>query len=180
MRPQTYPLHRTGARQRGAVLVIALLLLLVLTIIGITVMQMSGMQERMAGNSRDVNLSFQAAEGSMRAAESFIRQLNNRPVACSAAPCQVWLEGSVTGTTANQDDAWWTTNGQTFGMAAMGGLQDAPQAVVEELGFVRTDGGVVMGQEPPDGRDFYQVTSRSTGGSGLAETVLQSTYTRRF
>jgi Tfp pilus assembly protein PilX len=37
-----------------------------------------------------------------------------------------------------------------------------------------------MGQDPPDGRDFYQVTARSTGGSGQAEVVLQSTYTRKF
>jgi type IV pilus assembly protein PilX len=180
MRPANLHARHRLAQQRGAVLVIALLLLLVLTIIGITVMQMSRLQERMAGNSRDVNLSFQAAEGSMRAAESFIRQQNNRPVACSVSPCTVWIEGSVIGTTANQDPAWWLSNGNTFGMAAMGDLQEAPQAVIEELGFVRTDGGVVMGQEPPDGRDFYQVTSRSTGGSGQAETVLQSTYTRRF
>jgi Tfp pilus assembly protein PilX len=36
------------------------------------------------------------------------------------------------------------------------------------------------GQEVPDGRVFYQLTSRSTGASGLANTVLQSTYVRRF
>lgn len=179
MRHPAFQIHRTGARQRGAVLVTALLLLIVLTIIGVTVMQMSRMQERMAGNSRDVNLSFQAAEGSMRAAEQYIRQQNNRPVACSTAPCDVWSEGTLTNA-ANLDAAWWAANGQTYGMTAMGGLRETPQAIVEELGFVRTDGGVVMGQEPPDGRDFYQVTSRSTGGSGLAETVLQSTYTRRF
>jgi type IV pilus assembly protein PilX len=168
------------AQQRGAVLVIALLMLLVLTIVGVTVMQMSRMQERMAGNSRDVNLSFQAAEGSMRAAESSIRLLGARPVACSASPCNVWLDGSVTGGATAQTPAWWTTNGRTFGLTATGGLREAPRSIIEELGFVRTDGGVVMGQDPPDGRDFYQVTSRSTGGSGLAEIVLQSTYTRKF
>lgn len=173
-------LHLPHARQRGAVLVTAMLLLLVLTIIGVTVMQMSRMQERMTGNSRDVNLAFQAAEGSMRAAEAFIRQQTVRPVACSLAPCSVWLDGSVVGSADNQTQAWWTTNGLTFGMGAMSGLREPPVAVIEELGFVRTDGGVVMGQDPPDGRDFYQVTSRSTGGSGLAETVLQSTFTRKF
>jgi type IV pilus assembly protein PilX len=170
--------HRAG--QRGAVLVTAMLLLLVLTIIGVTAMQMSRMQERMAGNTRDVNLAFQAAEGALRGSESFVRQWVARPVACSATPCNVWLEDSVAGTVANKNETWWTTNGQTFGQAAMSELRTPPVSVIEELGFVRTDGGVTMGQDPPDGRDFYQVTSRSTGGSGLAEIVLQTTYTRKF
>ena len=89
-------------------------------------------------------------------------------------------EGTVVGTTANQDETWWDEKGRTYDQETMDGLSETPTAVVEELGFVRTDGGVVMGQDPPDGRDFYQVTSRSTGGSGLAEIVLQSTFTRKF
>ncbi len=75
---------------------------------------------------------------------------------------------------------WWDEKGRTYDQETMDGLSETPTAVVEELGYVRTDGGVVMGQDPPDGRDFYQVTSRSTGGSGLAEIVLQSTFTRKF
>lgn len=168
--------------QRGAVLVTSMLLLLVLTIIGVTVMQMSRMQERMAGNSRDVNLAFQAAEGALRNAEAFIGAQETRPATCSTAPCEVWVEGEPDPTLpiANQDATWWAANGQAYGQEAIDGLAEDPAAVIEELGFVRTDGGVVMGQDPPDGRDFYRVTSRSTGGSGQAEVVLQSTYTRKF
>lgn len=179
MRPGNIQLLR-ASRQRGAVLVTAMLLLLVLTIIGVTVMQMSRMQERMAGNSRDVNLAFQAAEGALRNGELFIGNQLSRPLTCSEAPCEVWLEGSVEGSVANKDEEWWETNGQAFDLEPIDGLADEPQATIEELGFVRTDGGVVMGQDPPDGRDFYQVTARSTGGSGQAELVLQSTYTRKF
>jgi type IV pilus assembly protein PilX len=180
MHPGKSQSHRPAAQQRGAILVTSMLLLLVLTIIGVTVMQMSRMQERMAGNSRDVNLAFQAAEGALRNAESFIRVQDVRPLTCSTSACDVWAEGGVTGTIANQNATWWETNGRTYSQEAMGGLREPPAAVIEELGFVRTDGGVVMGQDPPDGRDFYQVTSRSTGGSGQAEIVLQSTYTRKF
>ena len=43
------------SRQRGAVLVVALLMLLIMTVLGVTAMQMSRMEERMAGNSRDIN-----------------------------------------------------------------------------------------------------------------------------
>ena len=167
----------SGIRQRGAVLVTAMLLLLVLTIIGVTVMQMSRMQERMAGNSRDVNLAFQAAEAGLRNAEQFIEDLEGAPVACAPpAVCEVRLEGSMPGNIGLKNDAWWTANGQGFGVASLQSLHEPPRTVVEQLGFVRTDGGVVEG-DVPDGRDFYQVTSRSTGGSGLADVVLQSTYT---
>jgi len=37
-------------------------MLLLLTIIGITGIQVSGLEEKMAGNSRDQNLAFQSAE----------------------------------------------------------------------------------------------------------------------
>ena len=180
MRPFKSQLSHHRAHQRGAILVTSMLLLLVLTIIGVTVMQMSRMQERMAGNTRDLNLAFQAAEGALRGTESFIRQQVARPIGCTTSPCDVWLQDSLTGAVANRSDTWWDANGQTYGQAAMAGVNEPPTSVVEELGFVRTDGGVVMGQDPPDGRDFFQVTSRSTGGSGLAEIVLQSTYTRKF
>lgn len=183
MHPCNSQSRHHSAHQRGAILVTSMLLLLVLTIIGVTVMQMSRMQERMAGNSRDVNLAFQAAEGTLRAAEQYIGDQQVRPVTCSGADtgsCPVFTEGTVVGTTANQDETWWDEKGRTYDQETMDGLRETPTAVVEELGYVRTDGGVVMGQDPPDGRDFYQVTSRSTGGSGLAEIVLQSTFTRKF
>ena len=169
-------------RERGAVLVTAMLLLLVLTVIGVTVMQMSRMQERMAGNSRDVNLAFQAAEGALRNGELYIGDQDTRPLPCANGDCdsKVWVEGSADGAVANKDAEWWEENGEAFDLETIAGLAEEPQAVIEELGFVRTDGGVVMGQDPPDGRDFYQVTSRSTGGSGQAEVVLQSTFTRKF
>ena len=172
--------HRHADHQRGAILVTSMLLLLVLTIIGVTVMQMSRMQERMAGNTRDVNLAFQAAEGALRGTELFIGAQMTRPIGCSTEPCDFWLEDTFPGSMANLDEDWWETNGGTYGQGTMTGVKEAPTSVIKEIAFVRTDGGVVMGQEPPDGRDFYEVTSRSTGGSGLADVVLQSTYTRKF
>ena len=168
-------------QQRGAILVTSMLLLLVLTIIGVTVMQMSRMQERMAGNSRDINLAFQAAEGALRGAEAFVEALNDPPVNCSTSPCEIWAEGSIEGTTANQNAEWWETNGQTFGLEPIDGVRETPGAVIEQLAFVSTDGGgLVRGHDVPDGRDFFQVTARSTGGSGEAEIVLQSTYATKF
>jgi type IV pilus assembly protein PilX len=58
-----------AGRQRGAALVIGLILLLVLTAIAFSIMQVSGMQNKMARNLRDQSIAFQAAEAALRKAE---------------------------------------------------------------------------------------------------------------
>lgn len=55
--------------ERGAVLLVSLIMLLLLTIIGVAAMRDTNLQERMAGNMRDRNLAFQAAEAGLRFAE---------------------------------------------------------------------------------------------------------------
>jgi type IV pilus assembly protein PilX len=59
------PMSHSG-KQSGAVLIVALLFLVILTILGITAMTATTFEERMAGNTRDVGLAFQAAEAAMR------------------------------------------------------------------------------------------------------------------
>lgn len=163
--------------QRGAVLVTSMLLLMVLTIIGVTVMQMSRMQERMAGNSRDVSLAFQAAEGALRNAEQHIENYKVRPLLCSTGPCDVWDEQAPDSAIANKDADWWDDNGQSYDLEEFAGVKEPPVAVIEQLNEFNAGG---MGWDDADPRDFYQVTSRSTGGSGEAVVVLQTTYTKKF
>ena len=52
---------------RGAVLFIALIMLLLLTLLGVTAMQVTLLQERMAGNFRVQQQAFEGAEGLMAA-----------------------------------------------------------------------------------------------------------------
>ncbi|MFK5947321.1 MAG: PilX N-terminal domain-containing pilus assembly protein, partial [Methylococcales bacterium] len=49
-------------KQTGVVLVVSLIMLLLLTLIGITGTQVTSLEEKMAGNARDQNIAFQAAE----------------------------------------------------------------------------------------------------------------------
>jgi hypothetical protein len=58
--------------QKGATLLVALVMLLVMTIIGISSMHNSTLEERMAGNVKEQYRAFQAAEMGMRAAEKAI------------------------------------------------------------------------------------------------------------
>jgi len=57
------------ARQRGAVLYVALIFLVLLSLLGIVGMQVAALQERMASNYRAVNTAFQRAEGLARDVE---------------------------------------------------------------------------------------------------------------
>ncbi|HHJ38290.1 MAG: hypothetical protein AXA67_13855 [Methylothermaceae bacteria B42] len=49
-------------RQQGAVLIVSLLLLLVMTLLGVTAMQSNMLEEKMAGNFWSRNLAFQAKD----------------------------------------------------------------------------------------------------------------------
>jgi type IV pilus assembly protein PilX len=59
-------------QQSGIVLVIGLIMLLLMTLLGVTAMQVTGLEEKMAGNTRNHNVAFQAAESALRIAESYI------------------------------------------------------------------------------------------------------------
>src|SRR5690606_41431153 len=56
--------------QNGAVLIVGLIMVLLITIIGLAAVRGSNMQEMMAGNMRDMNISFQNAEAGLRIGES--------------------------------------------------------------------------------------------------------------
>lgn len=59
----------TVSRERGAVLIVALVMLLLLTVIGLSSMRGTSLQENMAGNMRDSNLALQASEAALRKGE---------------------------------------------------------------------------------------------------------------
>jgi type IV pilus assembly protein PilX len=63
--------------QQGAVLIVALLFLVILTLLGLTAMSGTTMEERMSGNSRDMNVALQAAEAALRDAR---RDINRLPI----------------------------------------------------------------------------------------------------
>lgn len=56
--------------QSGVVLIISLIILLALTLIGVTSSSVTGLEEKMAANSKDKNLAFQAAEATLRSVEN--------------------------------------------------------------------------------------------------------------
>lgn len=66
------PRQSFPSAQRGAVLYVALIMLILLALIGIAGMRVTGMQERMAANYLRTNQAFQNAESDARGVESAI------------------------------------------------------------------------------------------------------------
>lgn len=58
-----------GKTQRGAALIIALIFVVVFTLLGMSVVGTTGVEEKMARNYRDADLAFAAAEAGLRDAE---------------------------------------------------------------------------------------------------------------
>lgn len=183
--------------QRGAVLIVSLLLLLVMTLLGLGASQSTRMQERMAGNQRDMELAMQGAEAGARASESRVSQdVNDDKVnplydACdtAAAPaptteCYTYDKlffvdaGQTTPLDlSKQGDDWWNTYAKRYSDEP-GGLARSPQYVNEYYKEVRetlSDPGYTGLQV---NRDFYRVTARSSGQSETSQVVVETSVAR--
>ena len=76
-RPSHFP-RPIPRSQRGAVLYVALIMLLLLALIGVAGMQVAGVQEKMASNYRASSRSFQATEGVLRNTERAAEAITDR------------------------------------------------------------------------------------------------------
>lgn len=158
--------------QRGAALIVALVMLLVMTVLGISAARTTNLQERMAGNLRDSNLAFQAAERALREGETFLRG--------GTLPVFAGANGLLTmRNDAGQASAWSTYDWAGNGRAVTGILHvsRAPLYVIEELPPVPEAGGSERFGALPD-IGFYRITAQAQGGSADAITILQTTYRR--
>nr|WP_298725676.1 PilX N-terminal domain-containing pilus assembly protein [uncultured Steroidobacter sp.] len=182
-------------RQRGAVLIVSMLLLLVVTILALGASQSTRLQERMAGSQRNFELAFQAAEAGLRAGERWLDRdsLVAAPSPGIAPGAVVYERNFLTESYAGRlsyedqvvaDDEWWNTVAQpyTAGTAAIGGdglaLAD-PRFYIEQIEEV-PDALSKAPSGPQPSRIFYRVVARGKGGTQNANVVLHSTYVRRF
>ena len=90
---------RSHYKQQGAVLIVSLLVLLVLTLIGISALNGSLMEEKMASNAQTSTTVFQAAESAIR----------NTYYAESVDPAMA-VDHAQSGNTANCTDCGVTSN----------------------------------------------------------------------
>lgn len=143
-------------RQQGVTLVVTMIMLVLITILGFSAMQTTTMQERMSGNLRDKNISFQAAEAGLRDREGWLLSLTKLPDSIDSNPVEYG----------------------TADVVNLGGVLKDPSALIEEKYFIPDS--LDIGFEPKKGRDLYRVESRGGGQSEYAETALETIYAKRF
>ncbi len=162
-------------KQKGIVLVVSLIFLLLMTIIGISGMKNTVLEEKMAGNFKDRNMAFQSAESALRAGELYLFNTATLPI----------FDGSTTGlyqpTTSNQS-RWntvsWSDSSQVREYPdSLNGITNKPNYIIEELPVVSTPGGSLEAGTAQEFR-FYRITGQAVGGTNSSAVLLQSTYKR--
>src|SRR5271170_7070516 len=72
MKTQNHQAHRAPYRQRGMALITAMLLLIVVTIMALSMFRSYGVEERLAGNTRDKQRAINAAVSAQQYAETLL------------------------------------------------------------------------------------------------------------
>lgn len=169
-------------RQSGAVLVVTLVFLLVVTLIAVGSMRSTTLEEKMAGNTRDRNLAFQAAESGIREAEAFIDSITSLGDFDGAAG----LYGLTDFEPSFDDHAMWSDGVSYVTADASYGAYEAPRYYIKHYTtVVGTEGAMNMsgyGDNKGTGDvSIFTITGRGTGGGqDSAEVILRSQYGRIF
>jgi len=164
MKSFPHPSSASPSSQRGITLLIALIFLLMLSMLGIWGATNNTLQERMAGNSRNRDLAFEAAEAALDYAENTLT---------------TWRTGGFDGTngllaydvTRANDATYWrnTANWASYRQVPVGNLNqvaEQPRYIVEKM-------------NPIGSVEYYRITARGVGGDSNAVAILQTivTYT---
>ncbi|HEY8328427.1 MAG TPA: PilX N-terminal domain-containing pilus assembly protein [Rhodanobacter sp.] len=160
------------ADQRGVALVVALILLVVITLVGLAAVRGTIMQQKMASNLYDRQVAFQSAEAAMRAAAALVstnpgiiaRNCQAASVVCLGNPFTDLgfptgkIQTVATGTAAGQ----FTVSGVAAGQ---------PQYVVENMGnWVDTSSSTGFNQS---------ANSQNYGAQGTSTTAVYYRITAR-
>lgn len=164
-------------KQNGAVLFICLVLLLIMSLTGINSMRTASLEEKMTGNIRSQEQSFQAAETALRIGEASLNAF--------ALPA---FDGLTLGHYQQDNTLALTIDFATQAIQVPGGtvagVATQPYYFLEETtGTVDRDAsgsglGVGINYRAEETLTVYRVTALGIGGSTDSETILRTTYIR--
>lgn len=183
-------MKKNATRQRGLSLITALLFMVAALILGVSVVGINAMQERMIGNTKDRQLALQAAEAALRDAEFDISR-NLGPATAFVDAC---TDGLCTPPTQRatpsplpvheQPGFAWTdaTKVRRYGAytAAPGfpAVAQPPVYVIEKLGSMGVPPGESLTDPSVAAKTAYRITARASGARADTVVVLQSIYSR--
>jgi type IV pilus assembly protein PilX len=171
--------------QSGVVLLVSLIVLLLLTIIGVTAVQNATLDEKMAGNIHNHNLAFQAAESALLAGELYLSNTASPQFNCSNGLFKLHdanCDGNPETVDIWEDATIWSAAAQPVKYNTDGGkstldlaqLSANPRYIIEEMPTICTT--AVAPCPMANQQKTYRITSRAAGGSAGAVVMLQSVF----
>lgn len=174
----------TTKGQQGMVLIVSLIILIIVTLIAVTALRVTILEERMAGNARDRQLAFEAAEYALREAQDFLAAPVLPKFTATGGSTGAYFSGLNTNPGGAGDVAYWssTHNWTANAIAATQSAgvlsgQTQPRYVVEEFPAISCD-GYSSKWPPPPPRNVYRATARGTGRTTDSVVILQIWYDR--
>lgn len=172
MRTSNSPMH---SEQRGMALITSLLLLIVVTIMGVSMFRSYGVQERIAGNTRDKQRAINAAVSAQQYAENWL-STTAAPVAAVCAGVVSSAVGQICSNILAQPSSlpWVSyvtyapfiaTNNINSVTASRDSYYAAPAYYIYDLGTNAGSPGEV-----------YQIDAVGYGGTANTVAVVESTY----
>ena len=167
--------------QAGMVLVASLIILMTLTILGVATMQASRSEITMAGNQRELGITFNAAEAGLRAAEAYID--NSSTVTIYNNPA-LGLYPRLDNDPDYRDEATWAASQDS----AMGlpHVAEDPKFIIKYLGdrsqneVAAVNIGGYGSSQPGMTVSNFRITARAVGQTGRATRQLQAYYGKSF
>lgn len=168
--------NRLGNREHGAALIVSLVLLLIMTIIGISAMNSARLEVSMAGMMEREEVALRGAERALRVAEKYVE---NSIDAFEPLPGHYLPEDEVDPSVTDWSDI------VSFSKT---GVAIAPELSEHDAFIVQYDGKVTLpGSALNDGGDVifgdqvnvYRITSRSDT-DGEAVRIIEAIYTKLY
>lgn len=168
--------------QRGAVLAVSLIFLVILTLVGVSAMQNTMLEEKMSGNVKDRNLAFQNAESAVREAELFIEGITGLGMFNGTS--------GLFGLTDAEPDygaaATWSATSNHVQSSSDFGAYASPRYFIKQYTIVSGTEAALNLSGYGDNKGtgdvtIFNITARGTGGGqDTAEVILRTYYGRAF
>jgi type IV pilus assembly protein PilX len=177
---RSFPVGR--AKQSGIVLFVALILLVILSLLGVTAARMQTVEERIARNEGNRQTGAQAAEAGLRFAEAGLLQgiYTNFSANTNGLYELTPSNGSIVSTlTWSSVAAPNIMNYTGPALTAIPANAQTPKIVIESLPPVAVPGesiGQVQYAAPTTPVSVYRVTSYGVGADSTSATMLQSIF----
>ena len=171
------------AGQSGVILVVALIFLLILTLLGMSTMRTTVLEEKMASNTRERGIAFQSAESALRDAETFIEGI----VSTSGFNGSNGLYGSDDTAPDIAASATWAANSsESVAATQLAKSYAAPRYFIQLGETLQGESpDLVVGEygvHPGSGdTTTFRITARGVGGGqDGAEVILRTNYGRNL